>query len=162
MNKIYSFSKLSNLVPIYYYYNMPNLTHIIIVFFREHTYISILKNGVRGRKKASPSNIGFSKTEIWTDTAATTNFKTKLWIFSAIQSIMKNWNDSPMFSSRRSLKFRLLLKCYYVLCDIWDLSKKYYTSILFCSKHQETQCDSMRFQKKVNKTVSCLFTIAYF
>ena len=89
VNKIYSFSKLSNLVPIYYYYNMPNLTHIIIVFFREHTYISILKNGVRGRKKASPSNIGFSKTEIWTDTAATTNFKTKLWIFSAIQSIWR-------------------------------------------------------------------------
>ena len=64
---------------------MPNLTHIIIVFFREHTYISILKNGVRGRKKASPLNIGFSKTEIWTDPPLQQQILKQNCEFSAIQ-----------------------------------------------------------------------------
>ena len=46
--------------------------------FRERIFTLTSKSGDRGKKKASPSNIGFSKTEIWTDRC--NNLWTSDWI----------------------------------------------------------------------------------
>ena len=86
---------VSEVLNIYFYF----------IFFREHTFILILKSGVRGRKKASPLNIGFSKTEIWTDPPLQQQILKQNCEFSAFKKSIYTYYEElkrlPMFSSRK-------------------------------------------------------------
>ena len=89
--------------------------HIFLFYFFQGTYIyfDFEKWGQRKKEGFTFEYRFLEDRDLDWSTTATTNFKTKLWIFSYSKKVyiltMKNWNDSRCFHLERSLKFRLLL-----------------------------------------------------